>query len=41
MHEIAALAARSCELAVVEVVVDGEPWAAIERNTLFFKEALV
>lgn len=40
MREVSALAARSCELVVVEVVVDGEPWTAIENNTVLFEEAL-
>ena len=40
MHEVTALAARSVELVVVEVVVDGDPLPAVERNTRFFQKAL-
>lgn len=40
MREVAALAAQSCELVVVEVVVDGDPFPAVERNTRFFAEVL-
>ncbi|MFS0894555.1 TIM barrel protein [Microbacterium sp. 179-I 3D3 NHS] len=40
MREVTALAARTAELVVVEVVVDGDPMPAIERNTRFFQEAL-
>jgi sugar phosphate isomerase/epimerase len=40
MREVVALAARSCELVVVEVVVDGDPLPAVERNTRFFAAAL-
>lgn len=40
MREVTALAAEIGALVVVEVVVDGDPWPAVERNTRFFAEAL-
>lgn len=40
MREVAALAADIDALVVVEVVVDGDPLPAVERNTRFFAEAV-
>lgn len=40
MREVTALAAEVGALVVVEVVVDGDPWRVVERNTRFFAEAL-
>ncbi|WP_407359633.1 sugar phosphate isomerase/epimerase family protein [Microbacterium sp. LBN7] len=40
MSEVTVLAARSVELVVVEVVVDGDPLPAVERNTRVFQGAL-
>ena len=40
MREVTALAADIDALVVVEVVVDGDPLPAVERNTRFFAEAL-
>ncbi|QEA27712.1 MULTISPECIES: sugar phosphate isomerase/epimerase family protein [Microbacterium] len=40
MPEVTALARDIGALVVVEVVVDGDSWPAIERNTQFFAEAL-
>lgn len=40
MPEVTAIARGIGALVVVEVVVDGDPWAAVERNTRFFAEVL-
>ena len=40
MRDVVALAAKTAELVVVEVVVDGDPFEAVERNSRFFAEAL-
>lgn len=40
MDEVTALAAGIGALVVVEVVVEGDPFPAVERNTRFFAEAL-
>ncbi|WP_284254633.1 sugar phosphate isomerase/epimerase family protein [Pseudolysinimonas kribbensis] len=40
MDEVVALAAPALELAVVEVVVDGDVFAVLERNRRFFAELL-
>ncbi|MDQ0727828.1 sugar phosphate isomerase/epimerase [Microbacterium sp. W4I20] len=40
MREVVELAARMVELVVVEVVVDGDPLPAVERNTRFFQGVL-
>ncbi|MCK8475550.1 sugar phosphate isomerase/epimerase family protein [Microbacterium aurugineum] len=40
MPEVTALARDIGALVVVEVVVNGDPWPAVERNTRFFAEAL-
>lgn len=40
MDEVTALAAGIGALVVVEVVVEGDPFPSVERNTRFFAEAL-
>ncbi|GAB3597765.1 sugar phosphate isomerase/epimerase family protein [Microbacterium tumbae] len=40
MDEVVAAGGEGIELAVVEVVVDGDPFAALARNTAYFQEVL-